>query len=74
MRLLNLPNHPKGQPLLIYGPAGSGKTLLIIAKILDMIKNGEVDESTQILYMCENEEVQHYFRKEVEKNFRTSET
>ena len=40
MGLLNLRNHPMGQPRLIYGPAGSGKTLLIIAKILALIKNG----------------------------------
>ena len=67
MGLLNLRNHPMGRPRLIYGPAGSGKTLLIIAKILELIKTGDVDESTQILYMCENEAVQHYVRNEVEK-------
>ena len=71
MKLLNLPNHSKGQPRLIYGPAGSGKTLLVIAKILELIKTGEVDESTLILYMCENEEVQQYVQNELQKKHPT---
>ena len=58
-----------GQPRVIYGPAGSGKTLLVIAKIIDLIKDGEVGEGKKILYTCENKDVQLHVRKEVAKRY-----
>ena len=53
------------------------KTLLVVAKIVDLIQSGEVDEDRKILYTCGNKEVQLYVRQEVTKrypNFQSLET
>ena len=69
IKVFNFPIHSMGQPRVIYGPAGSGKTLLVIAKIIDLIKDGEVGEGKKILYTCENKDVQLHVRKEVAKRY-----
>uniref|UniRef100_A0A3B1IKQ7 Uncharacterized protein n=1 Tax=Astyanax mexicanus TaxID=7994 RepID=A0A3B1IKQ7_ASTMX len=49
--------------LLIYGPPGSGKTLIAMEKIR-RIKNSDNCEDTDILYLCENVGLRDFVRKQ----------
>ena len=67
LRLLCLPKHLMCQPRFVSGPAGSGKTLAVIAKIEDIVMKNEIDIGKEILYICENTEVHKYVQIELKK-------
>ena len=63
--LLSIPKHQMSRPKFIYGPAGSGKTLAVLAMMERLYKRGEIDENNQVLYLCSNQSVLHYVKREL---------
>ena len=61
------PRQSMSRPLFIYGPAGSGKTLSVLAMMERLHKKGEISEKRQVLYVCDNPEVHLYVRLELKK-------
>lgn len=41
----------KGKPLVIHGPAGTGKTLLIIKKLQQLFQRGLLNKENRALYI-----------------------
>ena len=62
--LLSIPKHQMSRPKFVYGPAGAGKTLAVLAKMERLYKRGEVDENNQVLYLCSNQSVLEYMSRE----------
>ena len=42
----------EGGPLIVHGPAGTGKTLLVLKKLEQLHQNGLLDEQNRALYVC----------------------
>ena len=53
------------RPKLIYGPAGSGKTLATLAMIERLFKRENIDKNNQVLYLCSNQSVLQYVKREL---------
>ena len=63
--LLSIPKHQMSRPKFIYGPAGSGKTLATLAMIERLFKREEIDKNSQVLYLCSNQSVLQYVKREL---------
>ena len=65
--LVQMPKHPMSRPWVIFGPAGSGKTLSVLAIIERLHNSGQINKDNKVLYVCENEEVHKYMIAELIK-------
>ena len=65
--LTMMPEHEMSTPRFIYGPAGSGKTLSVIAKIESLYKTDKINNENKVLFVCKNRELHCYIKYELEK-------
>ena len=66
-QLASMPEHEMTTPTFVYGPAGSGKTLSVLAKMEALHQQGKLVEYNKCLFVCKNIELHNYMREELKK-------